>query len=241
MDQLTCVVGDVHGQIDKLKAVLGGCERFCAGHHQQLVFLGDYVDRGRDSRAVVDLLMVLSRQRPEDVVCLRGNHEACVLAAAADRLEMLPGKPTMEDWLGAAGGGRATMASYGVAHAKELPPEHLAWMEALPLSYDDGSRLFVHAGVRPGVPLDEQADDDLMWIREPFLSNTEPFARLIVHGHTPTSDGKPDLHANRLNVDTGAGYNGPLTAAIFDKFQQRPLAYVSDSGSSVEVRLASDH
>ena len=103
-------------------------------------------------------------------------------------------------------------------------------MAALPLWHDDGRRFFAHAGVHPDRPLNDQQDDDLMWIREPFLSHTGDFGRLIVHGHTPTRTRVPDLRANRLNLDTAAGYEGPVTAAIFDHNTVRPIAFISNTG-----------
>jgi serine/threonine protein phosphatase 1 len=233
---LTCAIGDVHGQIGKLEALLDRCTRYCAGRAAQLVFIGDYVDRGPDSRAVVELLLDLIARNPGGVICLSGNHEAVVLAAATQRLGTLPDKPTMQEWLGGNGGGAATLASYGVEHARDLPPEHLAWMAALPLFHDDGKRFFAHAGVRPGCPLDKQRKDDLLWIREPFLSYTGTFERLIVHGHTPVAARVADLRANRLNLDSGAGYDGPLTAAIFNDRSRDPIAFLTDRGDVRELR-----
>jgi len=148
----------------------------------------------------------------------------------------------MEQWIGENGGGAPTLASYGVGHAREVSPEHLAWMAALPLWHDDGRRFFAHAGVHPDRPLNDQQDDDLMWIREPFLSHTGDFGRLIVHGHTPTRTRVPDLRANRLNLDTAAGYEGPVTAAIFDQNAVRPIAFISNTGVLRPGELArSDH
>lgn len=233
--KLTCAIGDVHGHIGKLEALLDRCARYCAGGAMQIVFIGDYVDRGPESRAVVELLIDLLRRNPGDVICLSGNHEAVVLAAATERLGTLPDKPTMQDWLGGNGGGAATLASYGVRHARDLPPEHLAWMATLPLFHDDGKRFFAHAGVRPGRPLDKQGKDDLLWIREPFLSYTGTFKRLIVHGHTPVAARVPDLRANRLNIDSGAGYDGPLTAAVFGDRSRDPIAFLNDSGDVREL------
>jgi serine/threonine protein phosphatase 1 len=96
----------------------------------------------------------------------------------------------------------------------------------LRLSYDDGWRLFVHAGVDPEKPLDDQLDADLLWIREPVLSDARNYGRLIVHGHTPTKSAKPDLRTNRLNLDTGAGYGGALTAAVFTDGETNPVRFL---------------
>lgn len=233
-DALTCAIGDVHGHIGKLERLFERCERFAGSAETRFVLIGDYIDRGPDSRAVVDLLISMQRSMGPRIVCLRGNHEAVVLAAAADELHMLPGGVTLQQWIGENGGGAATLASYGVEHARDIAPDALTWMAALPPYHDDGRRFFVHAGVHPDRPLDAQQEDDLLWIREPFLSHTGAFERLIVHGHTPTFDRLPDLRANRLNLDTGAGYDGPVTAAIFAAEGARPIAFLSDAG---EFRL----
>ncbi len=155
MAELTCAIGDVHGHIDKLRALLARCEQR-AGADARLIFIGDYVDRGPDSRGVVELLMDLQQRRPERVVCLRGNHEAVVVAAARDQLHTMPGEVDVAVWLSDMGGGLDTLASYGVADVSELPAEHLHWMAALPTSYDDGQRFFAHAGVNPDRALAEQ-------------------------------------------------------------------------------------
>ena len=130
----------------------------------------------------------------------------------------------MRLWL--AQGGLATLKSYGVAEPRELPRAHVDWLRALPLRYDDGRRFFVHAGVNPATPLETQDDFDLLWIREPFLSHRGDYGRLIVHGHTPLVDGVPDLRGNRLNLDTGAVFGGPLTAAVFDDAQTEPIGFL---------------
>ena len=120
-----------------------------------------------------------------------------------------------------------TLQSYGVADARELPPQHVDWLRALPLSHDDGRRFFVHAGVDPRRPLDAQREHDLLWIREPFLSDERDYGRLIVHGHTPIRSGGPDLRSNRLDLDTAAGYGGPLTAAVFSDDATMPLQFLA--------------
>ena len=187
----------------------------------RFVFVGDYIDRGPDSRGVVTLLVEMQRNSPHDVICLRGNHEVIVLAAASE------GPDAELWWLENRGG--ATLASYGVTHANELPAEHLWWFRNLPICHDDGRRYFVHAGVKPGIALDRQSDEDLIWIREPFLSCGDSFGRLIVHGHTPVMTGKPDVRRNRINIDTGAVYGGPLSAAVFNDAQTEPLGFLMDS------------
>jgi Calcineurin-like phosphoesterase len=214
---LTFAIGDVHGCLDKLTVLLASCRQYGGDGPHRLVFVGDYVDRGPDSRGVIELLLELQRDARAEVVCLRGNHEAMMLDAAATNDEDL--------WL--LNGGGATLASYGARGALDMPPAHLDWVAALPLWFDDGQRLFVHAGINPSLPLDRQAEWDLLWIREPFLSSRRDFGRLIVHGHTPLASGIPDLRANRLNIDTAAVFGGPLTAAVFEDGHTGPVAFLS--------------
>jgi serine/threonine protein phosphatase 1 len=237
--RLICAVGDVHGQVGRLEALLAHLKRYCGIEGFQLVFVGDYVDRGPGSRAVVELLIDLQRRAPERTICLRGNHEAVVVAAAKGLLHTLPDQVDLELWLGPAGGGLQTLESYGVAQPAELPSEHLDWMASLPLFHDDGERLFVHAGIRPDINLSDQTEDDLLWIREPFLSHAAPFERLVVHGHTPVPTRVPDVRRNRLNLDTGAGYGGPLTAAIFQEGRHEPVAFLTDQGELPADKLSS--
>ena len=107
-----------------------------------------------------------------------------------------------------------------------MPGAHVHWLRSLPLSYDDGRRFFVHAGIDPDKRFNAQQDHDLFWIREPFLSDRRDHGRLIVHGHTPINGRKPDLRANRLNIDTGAVFGGPLTAAVFGDAEIKPITFV---------------
>jgi diadenosine tetraphosphatase ApaH/serine/threonine PP2A family protein phosphatase len=173
-----------------------------------------------DSRGVIEILIKMQQDTPGQVICLRGNHEALILNAM--------GWQEDEGLLWVSQGGARTLLSYGVKQPAELPPEHLNWIASLPLRFDDGRRLFVHAGVNPSMPLDRQAETDLLWIREPFLSSDRDYGRLIVHGHTPLRSGGPELRPNRLNLDTGAVYGGPLTAAVFNDHSMPPIAVIDD-------------
>lgn len=212
---LTYAVGDIHGRLDMLESLIAACRQHAGGREMQFVFLGDYIDRGPQSAGVVRLLFGLQSQAPEAVVTLKGNHEAWATAVA-------DGTEKANAWL--RNGGVATLRSYGVTDVRELPPEHLSWMRSLRLTYDDGRRLFVHAGVDPRRSLDAQREHDLLWIREPFLDDGRDYGRLIVHGHTPLEGVVPDLRRNRLNLDTGAVFGGRLTAAAFDDTRTEPIA-----------------
>ncbi len=214
------VIGDVHGRADLLGRMFeaidthDGADRPAARHE---ILLGDYVDRGPASRAVIDL--VLGRRRKTAVTALAGNHEAMFL-------EFLNKPETWPAW--AAAGGRETLVSYGVAApvrpadlaelARDaraaIPQEHLAFLADLDLMSVAGGYAFVHAGIRPDRPLDRQVMDDILWIREPFLSHARPMERVIVHGHTPVAE--PELLTNRIGIDTGAYASGRLTCLVLE-------------------------
>jgi serine/threonine protein phosphatase 1 len=215
--QLLYVIGDVHGMSRQLRALVKRCRRHAAGRPMKFVFIGDYIDRGPDSRGVIEFLMHLEAKRPDEAIFLMGNHETLALSAVAR-------SDFMNDWVD--NGGASTLRSYGAASAAELPEDHVEWLRSLAHCCDDGQRFFVHAGINPDKPLDEQDWQDLLWIREPFLSDHRDYGRLIVHGHTPTRDGMPDLRRNRLNIDTGAVFGGPLTAAVFTAGQTDPIDFV---------------
>jgi len=217
---LTYAIGDIHGSYRKLCALLGHCSKHRGAAEYRIIFLGDYIDRGPNSREVVDLLIDTRSQAPDQLICLRGNHEDMLLSAVNDG--------DHEPWL--ANGGAITLASYGLGRANAIPPAHLDWFHSLPVATADQQRFFVHAGVRPGVPLQEQSEFDLLWIREPFLSDPRDHGLYVVHGHTPIRSGMPELRRNRLNLDTGAYYGGPLTAAVFDETMAGPRAFITDNG-----------
>ncbi len=218
-------VGDVHGRADLLVRLLkdlhedigrGGFEG-----RPILVMLGDYIDRGFQSKDVIDVLMG-ELMSPFETYFLKGNHEAAMLQFLTD--------PTIGPrW--SEFGGAETLVSYGVrpprtrtsadewrtaseALNQALPPEHLNFLSNLDLSVRIGDYVFVHAGVRPGVPLDQQTEYDLLWIREEFLSDSRALGAVIVHGHTPTT--LPHKDSRRVGIDTGAYLSGRLTAARFE-------------------------
>jgi serine/threonine protein phosphatase 1 len=221
MATLTFAIGDIHGSYTKLANLLRHCLDHCGDNGARFVFLGDYVDRGKRSREVVTLLMETQRARPGQVICLRGNHEDMLVAAANRRDELM--------WLD--NGGDVTLRSYGVESATDIPAEHLAWFDSLPLFEHDQRRFFVHAGIMPGIPLAQQRSEVMLWIREPFLSDATDHGLYIVHGHTPTGTGLPDLRPNRLNLDALAWYGNPLFAAVFDERRVGPLAFIADDGT----------
>jgi len=227
---LTYAVGDVHGSYTKLVNLHRRCLDHSAGRPHRFVFLGDYVDRGKRSQDVVNFLIKAQARAPEQIVCLKGNHEDMLLRAAKHEDELT--------WL--ANGAETTLRSYGVGEAADIAADHLEWFAALPLSISDEKRFYVHAGIMPGVPLSKQAKDVMLWIREPFLSDRSEHGRFIVHGHTPTETRTPEFLPNRLNLDTLAWHDGPLTAAVFDEKATGPLAFLTDDGRIVKAPMITE-
>ena len=214
---ITYAIGDIHGCFAQLSVLSTLCFSDSGSEPTKFIFLGDYIDRGPHSAQVVDFLMNLQAAAPDQVTCLMGNHEDLLLSAVDD--------PKNEQrWL--RNGGTQTLRSYGASKSADLPVDHLSWLETLPKFYDDGLRFFVHAGIHPDRPLDQQDEYDLLYIREPFLSSTKDFGRYIVHGHTPIADGSPDQRVNRLNTDTGAVFGRRLTAAAFTDEATLPQRFI---------------
>lgn len=213
---LTAAIGDIHGCLDKLERLHKECRRFAGIRPLRFIFLGDLIDRGPNSRAVVQTIMDMQRADPANVIILAGNHE--------DFLHNIDDPIGIATWL--RNGGDQTLNSYGISDPADFPPDRLDFLRGLPSHYDDGVRFFVHAGIRPGVPLDRQTRHDLLWIREPFLGATDDYGRLIVHGHSPRHDGKPEILPNRVNLDTAAVYGGPLTAAVFVDGERMPVDFL---------------
>ena len=216
---LTFAIGDIHGHYDKLYRLLVKCKAYAGSAKYRLVFLGDYIDRGEDSRSVLELLKELHQGQSGqmDVICLLGNHEEMLITSFDDPV-------ISREWL--KNGGIETLDSYSDVGGMRLLEQHAAWLGGLPIQFDDGLRLFVHAGVNPSTPLDAQTRSDLLWIREPFLSFEGKLDRLIVHGHTPARSG-PEVRPHRVNLDTGAVYGGSLTSGIFNCYQAMPLGFLS--------------
>lgn len=215
--QRAYAIGDIHGRLDLFEQLLAridadDAERGAAD--TTLILLGDLVDRGPDSRGVVERAMQLVATR--NVRLLAGNHEEMLLGS-------LGNEETLRHFL--RHGGKETLFSYGLtfeeysrAKLDELreranaliPADHIAFMRAMENQIVMGEYLFVHAGIRPGVPLDQQMISDLRWIRREFLDDPQSHGHVVVHGHTITDE--PDLRHNRIGIDTGAYASGRLTA-----------------------------
>jgi len=232
-------IGDIHGQLEKLQGaheLITADRARCGDAEAPVVHLGDFVDRGPDSRGVLAFLENgLDEGAPW--ILLKGNHDQ----AMRNFLD-----PDVEDqraagWLAGNFGGRATLDSYGVAtgpmrsvarmraDARAAVPEaHVALLDGLLTSYRRGGGFFCHAGVRPGIPLDEQAERDLIWIRSEFLDDPRDHGALIVHGHTPVD--AVTHYGNRVDIDTGAGFGGPVSAVVIEDdavFQLTPTGRVA--------------
>ena len=223
-------VGDIHGRADVLTALFTRIDqdlkaRPTVGSIE--VFLGDYIDRGPHSRQVVDLLIL--RQRQRFAVFIKGNHEAYACQVLSD-------SSVLSDWMLI--GGINTLLSYGVdpsgcdhdqqaqqtvaaAFRQALPDSHRHFLQDLALSFSCGDFFFVHAGVRPGIPLVRQSEQDLLWIRDDFLLHEENFGKVVVHGHSPANS--PVIRPNRINIDTGAYATGRLTCLVLEQDEVRFL------------------
>jgi serine/threonine protein phosphatase 1 len=211
-------IGDVHGCLDRLRAMHEAIaddlrERPVA--RAVLVHIGDYIDRGPNSAGVVAMLaQASSPEGISETVNLLGNHEDMFLGALEQRTE-----EAVSLWL--MNGGAATLASWGIGRAMgvsewqaRIPPPQLHFIRGLRLTHTIGPYLFVHAGLRPDVPLERQERADLIWIRGPFLHSRADFGAVVVHGHTPTQ--RPEVRANRIGIDTGAVMGGVLSCAVLE-------------------------
>lgn len=217
-------IGDIHGRADllrRLQDLISADIQAKRPKRAVTVYVGDYIDRGDDSREVIDLLLA-GPVRGAEAVHLLGNHEAFML-------QFLEDPSVGESWL--KNGGDSTVYSYGVGapHVSDrarrhqimrddlwakLPKAHLDFFRSLKRYHVEGDYAFVHAGIRPGVPLDEQVDEDILWIRGEFLGDRSDHGKCIVHGHTITDD--IDVRQNRIGIDTGAYYSGTLSCLVLD-------------------------
>ncbi|MCB2051022.1 MAG: serine/threonine protein phosphatase [Novosphingobium sp.] len=219
-------IGDVHGRLDLLRELADAIETHdsnCASANSSVILLGDLVDRGPDSKGVINF--VRDWQSRRDVRVLMGNHEEMMLASLDD-------SEVLRYFLRF--GGRETILSYGydagalaTSGIEEIfawlqdhfPADHREWMHNLHRSIVEGDYLFVHAGIMPGIPIDQQDERDLRWIREPFLSHADLHPYMVVHGHTIEQEAVE--RPNRIGIDTGAYWQGRLTALVLEGNQRR--------------------
>lgn len=232
-------IGDIHGHLNLLLTAHNLITEDMARHGgpAPVIHLGDLVDRGPDSRGVIEHLLH-GQARGEDWVVLKGNHDRMFSLFLDDPAAQDPGLRPDYSWLHPRLGGATTLASYGIhapgdrpvtpVHADALaavPQAHRDWLTSRPTMHRLGELVFVHAGIRPGVAFEDQTETDLVWIREPFLSDDRDHGALIVHGHTALD--APMHYGNRLNLDSGAAYGGPLTAVAFEG---REVFHLTPSG-----------
>jgi len=222
-------IGDIHGRLDLLQKLWALIEDDSSetSLRKVIIFVGDYVDRGPDSKGVIDFLLKIGKDH--EVVCLRGNHDQAILDFVQDAGFYRTWKPF---------GAPQTLLSYGVtppqfedepelekARAEfvaNCPREHFDFFASLPCSHELGDYFFVHAGVRPGIPLKQQDPQDMLWIRELFLLSGADFGKVIVYGHTPVA--QAGRRGDRVGIDTGAYATGRLSAAVFEGQSCRFLA-----------------
>jgi serine/threonine protein phosphatase 1 len=235
-------IGDVHGCANLLEQAVSRIDTHMARNPVSRaieVFLGDYVDRGPNSREVIDLL--IERNRSREMVLLKGNHETYVS-------EFLKNDASLDKWRRY--GGLDTLLSYRLSlpispkpaerrelaerFAARLPGNHRQFLSDLKPSFTCGDFFFVHAGVRPGVPLDQQKEDDVLWIRDDFLLSEDNFEKFIVHGHTPVRD--PDIRPNRINIDTGAFTTGRLTCLVIEGDEMRFIGDADQTATNFRRR-----
>ncbi len=195
-------IGDIHGCATQMEALIARLD--IDARHDRLIFIGDYIDRGPDPREVVDRILDL-REKLDHVICLLGNHEQMFLNFYLEHRDL-------ELFLG--NGGSSTLLSYGFQRSRrdpsfQVPDRHLQFYQSLLPYYETADHIFVHAGLRPGVPLPEQDMDDLIWSRFEFILSPHDFGKRVIFGHTPFS--VPLVEPNKIGIDTGAVYGGPLT------------------------------
>ncbi|MFM2357128.1 MAG: hypothetical protein RLZZ528_2864 [Pseudomonadota bacterium] len=232
-------IGDIHGHLDKLAEAHDriAADRRRSGSDAPVIHVGDLVDRGPDSSGVIDFL-IAGQARGEPWIVLKGNHDRLFGGFLSAPGWRDPGLRPDLHWFDPRLGGVATLASYGVAASlggddaairaealARVPLAHRIFLDRLPLHHLRGQALFVHAGVRPGVDLRDQTEDDLVWIRKGFLDDTRDHGALIVHGHTAID--RATHHGNRLNIDSGAAYGGPLSVV---HVSGRAASLVTDAG-----------
>ena len=220
-------IGDIHGHIGLLRGVHDLIATDMARHGAApVIHVGDLVDRGPDSRGVIDYLSK-GIAEGQDWVVLKGNHDRMFTRFLRDPAEPEPGLRTDLSWLHPRLGGVETLASYGVRSAGDrpvgkvhadavaaVPRAHRDFLETRPAWHRIGEVLFVHAGIRPGIAIEVQDETDLVWIRAGFLDDPSDHGVLVIHGHTAIDH--PTHHGNRVNIDTSAAYGGPLSAIVVE-------------------------
>lgn len=248
MTELLYAVGDIHGDLDQLKTAHARIVADAAGRDYTVIHIGDLVDRRPHSKGVIDYL-IAGQAAGQPWVVLRGNHDRMFAIFLQDPFAADPMLRPDYTWLHPRLGGRTTLESYGVTyqddkplqqlHAETIaavPQAHVDYLSGLPNVWQNDRYFFCHAGVKPGVALDQQVEDDLIWIRQPFHLSREPYAKVIVHGHTPVDE--VVHYGNRINIDTGAAYGKKLSTIVLDGAQVQQL---TQTGRQDVLHLPAGH
>jgi serine/threonine protein phosphatase 1 len=217
---ITYVIPDIHGRVDLLRDGLDRVAAHARGRTGTVIALGDYVDKGPDSKAVIDLLRGATVLAELPFIALKGNHDAMMVEALRQ-----PSK--MAGWLEK--GGDTVIASYG-GDGSRVPKADIKWLDGLPLIHSDRHRIYVHAGLDPDVPLDRQTEKTLLWKRYPEGVTSGYDGRYVVHGHDSFPDG-PKILEGRANLDTRAWRTGRLVIGLFDDDKPGgPIDFIEVSG-----------
>ncbi|GKY86772.1 metallophosphoesterase family protein [Sinisalibacter aestuarii] len=222
-------IGDIHGYLAELERAhrLIAADRARTGDSAApVVHIGDLCDRGPDTRGVIDFILA-GQGRGENWIALKGNHDRLMGYFLEQTPRIDPYMMVGWDWFHDGVGGAETLASYGIAIAERerwfqlqaramaaVPEAHRRFVQSLPTSYETEDHIFVHAGIRPGIPLAEQDETDLVWIRHEFHDDPRDHGKLVVHGHTPVT--AVTHYGNRVNIDTGAGYGKPIGVVVIE-------------------------
>jgi serine/threonine protein phosphatase 1 len=204
-------IGDVHGCLEKLKELMD--KLVIDNEKDTLVFIGDYIDRGKSGKKVVDYVLHL-KSKYKNVICLLGNHEQMFV-------QYLDG---LDEGLYLGNGGISNLNSYEIflsdnieERKKKVPSDHLKFFKSLLPYYETDGYIFAHAGIRPGLPLKDQTLEDLLWIRNEFIESKKDFDKLVIFGHTPLIS--PLIEKNKIGIDTGVVYGGKLTCVELPKLK----------------------
>lgn len=208
----TFAIGDIHGCLEPLLRLVGRIE-LSRPEGGTIVFLGDYVDRGPDSRGVIEFIMAGPQKKGWKWIAIKGNHEDMMVSCVR-------GENPLEWWIG--NGGAETIASYNGG----VKNDHLVWADKLPLKHTDEHRIYVHAGMDETTSYDEQTEDEMLWSRKPRHYSGEYWGKHLVHGHTPVQE--PETYGNRTNVDSACVFGNGLSCAVFhDETPGPPLEFMS--------------
>lgn len=223
----TLAIGDVHGCLDELKALVEHFNKsFDDTVEKRIVFIGDYIDRGADSKGVIDYIQELEKLM--SVIALMGNHEQMIVDAYfGDNHDEYEWTASYDH----------TLKSFGVESVSEIPKAYIQWMADRPYFRNDGLRTYVHAGIQRSLRLSMETQNPsyMIWARDEFMYDMRKDGGFVVHGHTPQFDPWPDFRGNRLNLDTAAVFGNVLTGAVFDDVNAYPTHFINHQGKVIDA------